>query len=69
MDDMDIAQAQTIMGMEKALQERRKARLTPTAPVTSRACSMCGEPIPARRLEVNPGATCCVDCLSSIEKN
>lgn len=31
-------------------------------------CACCGEPIPLKRLEINPAATLCVACKSQLEK-
>lgn len=31
-------------------------------------CTACDEPIPARRLEVDPGALLCIDCASKAEQ-
>jgi len=68
MDDMDIAQEQTVLGMERVLRDRRARTTVVQGPIVARDCASCGEPIPMRRLQASPGCTRCVDCMRELER-
>ena len=63
---MDAMRAQ---GMAEASEARRRARVARIDAALGRIddgdygeCLECGEPIPPRRLEIDPAATLCVSC-------
>ncbi|EOA1177771.1 TraR/DksA family transcriptional regulator [Salmonella enterica] len=62
MDELDRAQELAARFNARCLAEhmRRAHQNTPASAV--RYCEDCGILIPAARLEVLPGAVCCVDC-------
>ena len=58
-----------VRGMAEASEARRRARLERIDEALGRIedgsygeCLECGEPIPPRRLEIDPAATLCVSC-------
>ncbi len=63
--------AMQVQAMAQAVEARRKGRLQLIEAALRRLdtddfgfCDDCGEPIPAKRLEIDPTTTRCVDCAN-----
>jgi phage/conjugal plasmid C-4 type zinc finger TraR family protein len=72
-DIIDQAQECDEIFRQSSLQNHFKNKIA-TPPesrlaMTNRECEDCGEPIPPKRLKVNPEATRCVTCQTLAEKN
>jgi phage/conjugal plasmid C-4 type zinc finger TraR family protein len=67
MDEFDAAQACDEQLREIALRNAAQQRAT-LAGAGRDDCEDCGEPIPARRRQVLPGATRCVDRQSRFDR-
>ena len=70
MDIFDQAQAHDELFRKQALAAQLNKARPGNAPLaTQRDCVDCGEPIPAKRLEVNPAAIRCVRCQAKAERD
>lgn len=59
----------TVADMQSERLERINAALQSIDAGTYGICKRCGKPIDPRRLEIEPEATTCIDCLSAKEMN
>ena len=69
-DVLDVAAERAQIELDAALADRRRRndRLFRGTADPDRVCEECGAPIGARRLELVPGATRCVDCQEIAER-
>src|SRR5262245_18151023 len=65
-EDQELARLSATRLTERA--RRLRIALTRVSDGYYGVCSECGEPIPARRLEVVPDATTCVACQERLER-
>lgn len=61
MDEIDIAQERAQQYTDEAVAARRRG-VEGVWDGVERECADCGEPIPAARLRLVPGAVLCIEC-------
>ena len=59
----------TVADLQSSRLERVNAALQSINEGTYGMCQKCGKPIDPRRLEAEPEATTCMDCLPAMERN